>query len=133
MQLKNLKPSKLIKIMKNKNLLKFIISTAVTAALTVCFQDIAFAEGQYKYKEPVNLTPVFEFVDWLIFIIRLATSTIIGLISTVAGYKWGTDISGSGQTEAKKILKNCAAGLFWVWLGSTIVSVFVNKLEEIVA
>lgn len=132
MHLKNLKPSKLMKILKNKKLLKFIISTAITAAMTVYFQDVAFAEGQYKYKEPVNLKPVFEFIDWLVFMVRLATSTVIGLISTVAGYKWGTDISGSGQAEAKKILKNCAAGLFWVWLGSTIVSVFVNKLEQLV-
>lgn len=131
MLLKNLKPSKLIKIMSNKKLLKFIISTAVFTTLNLMFNDVALAGSPYK--QPVNLNPVFEFVDWLIFMIRLITSVVIGLISTVAGYKWGTDISGSGQAEAKKILKNCASGLFWVWLGSTIVSVFVNKLEELIA
>lgn len=84
------------------------------------------------YKEPIQLRPVLNFIDWLIYMVRLIVSAVIGLIATYAGYKWSTDISGNGSSEAKKILKNSAIGLFWVHFGATIANFVVDKMKSMV-
>lgn len=111
-----------------KKYVKAIIIGTTTLILTTTLNDISFAAETYE--RPPELDPIFAYIDWLIWLFRVIVSSIIGLIATFAGYKWSTDLSPSGVSEAKKILKNCAVGLFYVQFGATIANYFVDKLQS---
>lgn len=118
-----------------KRISKSIIIGAFTIVSMTMFGDTSFALGEElntdKYKKPDDLDAIFAFIDWLILLTRIIVSSVIGLIATYAGHKWATDLSASGVSEAKKILKNCAWGLFVVHFGATIANFFINKLQSL--
>ncbi|MNV90512.1 hypothetical protein D3C71_1849070 [compost metagenome] len=85
----------------------------------------------HGYAAPTKLHAIFEFIRWFVWLAKWVFSGIIGAIFTVAGWKWGTDLSGNGQTTAKKIMGNCIVGGLIIWTGATVADVFVDKMEEI--
>lgn len=98
------------------------------SAATIGQQAIETAASPYS--APAQLGAITSFIKWLISIIRWMVSIVIGLIATYAGFKMSTDISGSGVSEAKKILKNCASGAFFVQFGATLADFFISKLSS---
>lgn len=117
-----------------ENVGKFIVGGAVALVFTTAFGDVGFAatEPMHAYKELDKLDSIFAFIDWLIWLARIIISSVIGLITTYAGWKWSTDLSSGGVSDAKKILKNCAWGMFWVQFGATIANFFVDKMQSLV-
>lgn len=134
----------------NSKIVRSVIAAGIAIAIGAILQDTTFAAEIHNtfagydqaavevmarpngsgYSEPTQLHAILKFIDWLIFMVRWIVSSIIGLICSYAGHKWATDISGNGVAEAKKILKNCAVGVFWVQFGATIGNYFVDKLAS---
>lgn len=132
----------------DKKQLKIIALSAATILIASALQDHAFAaetasnvvhgiinhgavEVSGAYQAPSQLGTLLKFIDWLIWLFRVIVSSVIGLIATYAGYKWATDITGDGQTSAKKILKNCFIGALLCWTGTTIADYFVGVLNHL--
>lgn len=132
----------------NKKKLKIIIATGLAAVVLALISDPAFAADVHtsilasnqeavpamammKPAQPTQLQHIFEYIHWLIQLLRLIVSSIAGLICTFAGYKWSTTIDGNGAETAKKILKNAFVGGLLVFAGSTIADFFVGKMEQI--
>jgi len=125
----------------DKKKLKMVVTTALSLAIMATLQDVTFAAelpglqdavlANAVYKQPTQLQHIFEFVQWLIQLLRLIVSSVAGLICTFAGYKWATAIESNGQESAKKILKNAFVGGLIVWTGTTIADFFVGKMNAI--
>lgn len=119
----------------DKKKLKIAITTSLSLLIMTAFQDIGFAaelsNGTEVMKKPTQIAALFDFVAWLIELLRLILSSIAGLICTFAGWKWATAIESNGQESAKKILRNAFVGGLIVWTGTSIADFFVDKMNEI--
>lgn len=120
------------KSLQNKKILKGIIVTVLMLTVSSMLGDTVHANPYNEIENSPDIKPVLEFIDWLVYMLRWIFSSVLGLIATYAGYRWGTDISSSGVTEAKKILKNAAIGLFWVQFGASVVNFVLDKLQSFV-
>lgn len=136
----------------SRSVIRSVVVAGIAVAFAAILQDTTFAAEIHNtfanhtqatmevmarpngngYSEPTQLRAILKFIDWLIFMVRWIVSSIIGLIATYAGYRWATDISGSGVADAKKILKNAAVGIFFVQFGAIIGNYFVDKLASFV-
>ena len=116
------------KIIDEKKI-KAIIVSALTIIAWAAFSDYVYADGHYK--DPVKLDAIFEFIHWIIFLIKIVFSGVIGLIMTIAGWKWATDLSNGAQTQAKTIIKNCIVGGAIIWTGASLGDAFVSQMDKI--
>jgi hypothetical protein len=126
----------------NYNLLKKLVVSCVSIVLIGFLGDFVsadsldsievFASNEYlDNHKPHKLDSIFSYIKWLGNLLKIIFSSVIGVIFSIAGWKWATDLSGSNQAEAKKIMKNCLIGGFFIWSGFTIGDIFVNKMEEL--
>ena len=114
----------------NRSKLNALIVASLTVVLTGYLTTFADASST-AFEQPAQLDSIVNFIKWLIDLLKWTFSSIIGAILTFAGWKWATDISGSSQTEAKKIMKNCIVGGLIIWTGATIGDLFVDKMQAI--
>lgn len=126
----------LSKIYKSKKT-KVAIQVVVIAAAGLLINDIASAHGIINtmasgntsaIPDSVNIQPIMDFINWLTKLIRILSSSLVGLMATYAGWKY---ISGDTE-EAKKILINQGVGIFWIFFGVAISNFFVWKLSTFV-
>ncbi|MDF2533994.1 MAG: hypothetical protein K0R18_151 [Bacillales bacterium] len=131
----------------DKKKLRIIAATILSAVVIGLLSDVAFAAEVHStfagfdqgavaamanvQPKPTQLEHIFEYIRWLIQLLRLIVSSVAGLICTFAGYKWSTTIDGNGAETAKKILKNAFVGGLIVFSGTTIADFFVGKMEQI--
>lgn len=116
----------------NQKLIQTLVVSAFSVIVFAALSDYAHAAPEI-YQNPTKLDAIFDFLKWFITLIKYVFSGVLGVIFAVAGWKWGTDLSGGGQTTAKTIMKNCLIGLFITWTGSIIGETFVGKLESILS
>lgn len=118
-----------------KLLKKILISTLTITAIAILESHGVSAHGvnefvtvTSQYQKPIKLESIVQFIDWLISLLRWFTTIVVGIIMTYSGYRYSTDISGSGVAEAKKIFKNCIVGLLLVYGGTSLTNFFIEKL-----
>lgn len=113
----------------DEKILKTIITSALSIIIWGAFSEYVLADSPYE--TPTKLDAIFEFIHWIIWLMKIVFSGVIGLIITIAGWKWGTDLSGNAQAQAKTIIKNCLFGGFIVWIGAALGDAFVSQMDKI--
>lgn len=78
-----------------------------------------------------QISTLFNFISYLVNLLKTIVTALSGLMLTVSGYKWFTSFDAKGQEVAKQIMKNTFIGSIIVWSGTSIADFFISKLNEL--